>query len=218
MDSMQFLQLILHFDQHLGSVISQYGTMVYLVLFAIVFCEIGLIPLFFLPGDPLLFICGAFCATGAIDIRVLIPLLFIATVAGSMLGYWIGNAVGHKVFTNHYKWLDKTALHKTHAFYENRGGMTFLLSPYIAVVRTFAPFVGGVAEMTFTKFLFFVTAGAALWVVTLVAGGYFFGNLPVIRDHLSAIVLIGIGAGVGALVLGSMWRYYIQRRNPLYKS
>ena len=212
MDWIQLLQIGLHFDQHLGSAISQYGTTIYVMLFAIVFCEAGFIPLFFLPGDPLLFICGAFCASGAINIWILVPLLFIATVAGSIVNYWIGSAIGHKVFTKDYRWLDKAALHKTQVFYEDHGGITFLLSPFVAVVRTFAPFVAGVAEMTYTRFLLFVVAGAALWVVTLVVGGYFFGNVPVFRDHISSIVLLGVGVGVGSLVLSGVWRFFNSRK------
>lgn len=209
---MEILRIALHFDQYLGTAVAAYGTLVYLLLFAIVFCEIGLIPLFFLPGDPLLFICGALSATGAVDVRIVAPLLFVATVAGSVLNYRIGSAIGQRVFTQDYRWLDKAALARTHAFYERHGGVTFLLSPYVAVVRTFAPFVGGVAAMTFSRFLLSVTAGAGLWVGSLVAGGYFFGNLPVVRDHLSAIVLIGIGLGVGALLLGTLWRLYRRPR------
>ncbi|MDR3426521.1 VTT domain-containing protein [Silvimonas sp.] len=212
MDWTQLLQLSLHFDQHLGGLIAQYGTTVYVMLFAIVFCEIAFLPLFFLPGDPLLFICGAFCARGAIDIWVLIPLLFVATVAGSVVNYWIARGIGQRVLAREHRWLDRNALQKTHAFYEQRGGMTFLLSPFIAVIRTLAPFVGGLSAMTFARFLWFVTLGAALWVGVLVVGGYFFGNVPLIRDHMSSIVLLGVALGVGALVVSSVWRLIKGRR------
>jgi len=206
MDWTQLLQMSLHLEQHLGGAISHFGAAVYVMLFAIVFCEIGIVPLFFLPGDPLLFICGAFCATGAIDIRIVVPVLFVATVAGSVVSYRIGGALGHSVFARDYRWLDKAALLRTHAFYEEHGGVTFLLSPFIAVVRTFAPFVGGVAQMTFAKFLLFVVAGAAVWVLSLVAGGYFFGNVPLVRDHMISIVLLGMAVGVGSLALSGLWR------------
>jgi membrane-associated protein len=206
---MHIVQIILNFDQHLGSFIAQHGTLVYAMLFAIVFCEMGLIPLFFLPGDPLLFICGAFCATGAMDIRMLMPLLFVAAVAGSVVNYAIGAAMGRKVFTENHGWLDKNALRKTQAFYRDHGGVTFLVSPFIAVVRTFVPFVAGASQMPFARFMLFMVAGAAIWVVTLVTGGFFFGNIPLVHDHLSAIVLIGIGAGLGALVLARLWRLHV---------
>src|SRR4051794_31451749 len=181
MDLMQLLQSVLHFDQHLGNAIAQHGTAIYVILFAIIFVEIGILPLFFLPGDPLIFLCGAYCATGAINVLIVAPLLFAATVLGSLLCYASGRALGTRVFTHDYRWLDKAALNRTHAFYENHGGLTFILSPFIAVVRTFAPFVAGVAQMTFARFVTAVTAGAAVWIVTLVGGGYYFGNVPIIH-------------------------------------
>ncbi len=206
MDFMQFFDMVLHVDTYLGTVIEQYGTMVYWVLFAIVFCETGLVVLPFLPGDTLLFIGGAFCATGAMNEWLLIALLIVAAVGGNTINYWIGSAIGHKVFTHDYKWIDKAALHKTHAFYENHGGKTIILARFVPIVRTFAPFVAGISEMTFVKFQVFNIAGAALWVIGLVAAGYFFGNIPVIRDHLNAIVLLGVGAAVIPLMLGGMWK------------
>ncbi len=208
MDFVQFLDMILHVDKYLGAVIAQYGTLVYAVLFAIVFCETGLVVLPFLPGDTLLFIGGAFCATGAMNIWMLMALLIAAAVSGNTVNYWIGSAIGHKVFTHDYRWLDKAALKKTHAFYENHGGKTIILSRFIPIVRTFAPFVAGVSDMTFTKFQFFNITGAVIWVVGLVAGGYFFGNIPIIRDHLNTIVLLGVGAAVIPLALGGVWKFY----------
>ena len=212
MDWPQLLHLALHFDQHLGIAIAEYGVAVYALLFAIVFCEIAFLPLFFLPGDPLIFICGAFCATGAISLWVVMPLLFAATVAGSAVNFRIGRAIGQKVFTQDYRWLDKAALQRTHRFYEEHGGITFLLSPFIAVVRAFAPFVGGVSAMTYSRFLLFMTAGAAVWIVTLVPAGYFFGNVPLVRDHMSGIVLLGIGLGVGSLIISGLWRWLRKQR------
>lgn len=205
---MQFFNAVLHFDQYLDIVIGQYGSMVYIALFAIIFCETALLVLFFLPGDPLLFISGALCATGAINIWILMGLLFTAAVIGSIVNYWLGNAIGNKVFMQNYRWLNRTALLRTHEFYERHGGITFLLSPFIAVVRTFAPFVAGVSAMTFKKFLLFTIAGDAIWVVTLVPGGYFFGNISLIRDYLNSIVLLGVGAGMGSLLMGGLWKYF----------
>jgi membrane-associated protein len=187
-------------------VIAQYGTMVYWVLFAIIFCETGLVVVPFLPGDTLLFIGGAFCATGAMNEWLLITVLLAAAIGGNTVNYWIGSAIGHRVFTHDYRWIDKAALRKTHMFYENHGGKTIILARFIPIVRTFAPFVAGVSEMTFMKFQLFNIAGAALWVVGLVAGGYFFGNIPIIREHLNTIVLIGVGAAVVPLLLGGLWK------------
>jgi len=131
---------------------------------------------------------------------------------GSVLNYLIGKVMmrklGQKIFSYQHPWLDQDALQKSHAFYEKYGRITFVLSPFIAVVRTFAPFVGGVSNMTFSKFLYSATAGAAIWVVTLVVSGYYFGNIPVIRDHISAIVLIGLGLGLGALAVSGLARAY----------
>lgn len=212
MDVMQLLQVALHFDRHLGGLIEQYGTAVYAMLFAIVFVEIAFLPLFFLPGDPLIFICGAFAATHALDVWLVTPVLFGATVGGSIVNYWIGRVIGETVYTADYRWLDKNALRKAHAFYEVRGGLTFLLSPFIAVVRTFAPFVAGVARMTFARFGSFVVLGAAIWIVSLVAAGYVFGNVPVVRDHMSSIVLLGVAVGVGSLLVSGLWRLISRRR------
>ncbi len=214
MDIAGLSQLVIHFDQHVGSFAVQHGTAIYAMLFAIVFAEIGLIPFFFLPGDPLLFLCGAYCATGAISIWVLMPVLFAATIGGSTLSYAIGKRVGVKVFSLNYRWLDQQALHRSKDFYERHGHITFLLSPYIAVVRTFAPFVAGVSAMAYPKFLLSVIAGAALWTGGLVIAGYYFGNVPIIRDHMNAIVLTGIGLGVGSLAFGSIWRHVKCARCP----
>ena len=212
MDFTQTLQIILHFDQHLGNLTSQYGVAVYVMLFAIIFCEIGVVPLFFLPGDPLVFLCGAFCASGALSLWVLLPVLYVATVGGSALSYATGARVGVKVFNLNYRWLDKSALNRSHTFYEKHGQITFLMSPYIAVVRTFAPFIAGVSSMSFSRFMLSVNAGAALWIGGLALGGYFFGNQPIIRDHMNAIVLSGIGLGVGGLLASGLWRYVKARR------
>ena len=208
MDFMQFFDMILHVDKTLGVFIAQYGTLVYMVLFAIVFAETGLVVFPFLPGDTLLFIGGAFCATGELNAMVLFALLMVAAVGGNTLNYWIGSVIGHKVFTHDYKWLDKAALHRTHLFFEKHGGKTIILCRFVPVVRTFAPFVAGVSEMTWSKFQLYNVTGALLWVVGLVAAGYFFGNIPVIRDHLNTIVLVGVAAAVVPLMLGGLWKFY----------
>ncbi|MDF3837200.1 VTT domain-containing protein [Cupriavidus basilensis] len=206
MDSTQVLPLLLHFDQHLGSAISAYGTLVYGILFAVVFCEIGLLPLFFLPGDPLLFICGAFCASGALKLWILMPVLLVAAVAGSLLNFAIGKAIGTRVLAGDYRWIHRDALRKTHDFYQRHGGLTLLLSPFVSVVRTFAPFVAGVSAMPAARFALAASAGAALWVISLLVGGYLFGNVPLVRDHMSALVLLGLALGLGSLLVASAWR------------
>lgn len=207
MDFMQFLDIILNVDKVLGQVIVQYGTMVYAVLFAIVFCETGLVVMPFLPGDSLLFIAGAFCATGAMNVWLLMGLLIVAGTAGNTLNYWIGRKVGKTVFTKDYVWLDKKALYQTHVFFEKHGGKTITMSRFLPIIRTFAPFVAGVSEMPHGRFQFYNIAGALAWVISLVLGGYFFGNIPIIRDHLNTIVIIGIGAAVFPIALGGIWKF-----------
>jgi membrane-associated protein len=208
MNFMQFVDMILHVDKYLDTVVTQYGEMAYAVLFAIIFSETGLVVVPFLPGDTLLFLAGAFCANGAMNMWGLMALLTGAAVLGNTVNYWIGSAIGHKVFTHDYKWLDKRALQKTHAFYENHGGKTIILSRFIPVVRTFAPFVAGVSEMTFAKFQLYNITGGVLWVCGLTTGGYFFGNIPIIRDHLTAIVLLGVGAAIVPIIIGAVWKLY----------
>ena len=207
MDLMQFVDMILHVDKTLGTLLAQYGVYVYAVLFAIVFCETGLVVLFFFPGDTLLFIAGAFCATGEMSYALLTILLIIAAVTGNTLNYYIGGAIGHRVFTHDYRWLNKDALQRTHEFFERHGGKTIILARFVPVVRTFAPFVAGVSDMTHTRFQMYNVTGATLWVLSLVTGGYFFGNIPVIRDHLTVIVLVGVGAAVVPLALGGLYKF-----------
>ena len=207
MDFMQFFDMILHVDKTLGMLLSQYGIYVYAVLFAIVFCETGLVVLFFFPGDTLLFIAGAFCATGEMSYPLLMALLIVAAVTGNTLNYHIGEAIGQRMFTHDYRWINKDALKRTHDFFEKHGGKTIILARFVPVVRTFAPFVAGVSDMTHTRFQMFNITGAVLWVAGLVTAGYFFGNIPVIRDHLTAIVLVGVGAAIVPLALGGIYKF-----------
>jgi membrane-associated protein len=206
MDFLQILDLIVHIDQSINTVIQQYGTLVYVVLFAIVFAETGLVVMFFLPGDTLLFIAGAVCLTGAMNIWLLIILLIAAAVLGNTTNYWIGGAIGHRVFTHNYRWINRDALDKTHMFFEKHGGKTIIMSRFVPVVRTFAPFVAGVSQMGFVQFQIYNVTGAVIWVVSLVSAGYFLGHIPVIRDNLNTIVVIGITAAMLPLMLGGLWR------------
>jgi membrane-associated protein len=206
MDFMQFFDMILHVDKTLGMLLDQYGLYVYAVLFAIIFCETGLVVLFFFPGDTLLFIAGAFCATGQMDLGLLILLLVVAAVSGNTLNFWIGEKIGQRVFTHDYKWINKDALRRTHAFFEKHGGKTIILARFVPVVRTFAPFVAGVSDMTHTRFQLYNITGALLWVISLVTAGYFFGNIPVVRDHLTTIVLVGVSAAIVPIALGGLWK------------
>jgi len=214
---LQFANLVLHIDKFLGVFINQYGAWVYAVLFLIVFAETGLVILPFLPGDSLLFIGGAFCATGEMSLPALIVLLLLAAVSGNTVNYLIGRMIGPKVFNSHIpvleRFLDRAALQKTHNFYEKHGGKTIVLARFIPVVRTFAPFVAGASQMTFKRFQFFNVAGAFFWVLLLVLLGYFFGNIPFIRQYLNVIVLVGIGAAVVPVVLGALWKM-MRKQSP----
>ena len=208
MDWMQLLDIVLHVDKTLGVIISQYGTWVYFILFAIIFCETGLVVTPFLPGDSLLFIAGAFCATGAMNMELLMVILVVAAVVGDNLNYFIGRKIGRAVFTRDYRWIDKKALFHTQAFFEKHGVNTITQCRFIKVIRTFAPFVAGVSEIHLIKFQLYNVAGALIWVVGLILAGYFFGNIPIIRDHLNTIVLLGVGAAVIPVILGGFWKFY----------
>ncbi|MGZ8290244.1 MAG: VTT domain-containing protein [Telluria sp.] len=207
MDLMQFLDMVLHVDKTLGMLLAEYGIYVYAVLFAIVFCETGVVVLFFFPGDTLLFVAGAFCATGEMNYLLLMALLITAAVTGNTLNYYIGEAVGNRVFTHDYRWVNKDALRRTHTFFEKHGGKTIVLARFVPVVRTFAPFVAGISDMTSARFQFYNITGAVLWVVSLVTAGYLFGNIPVVRDNLTAIVLVGVGIVMVPLTLGALYKF-----------
>ena len=206
MDLMQFFDMILHVDKTLGVLLAQYGIYVYIVLFAIVFCETGLVVFFILPGDTLLFIAGAFCATGQMSYPLLMALLIVAAIGGNTLNYHIGEAVGQRMFTQNYRWINKDALHRTHDFFEKHGGKTIILTRFVPVVRSFAPFVAGVSDMTHWRFQLYNVIGAVAWVASLVTAGYFFGNIPVVRDHLSEIVLVGVSLALGPLAIGALYK------------
>ncbi|AWP76585.1 MULTISPECIES: VTT domain-containing protein [Bordetella] len=209
---LDFLNMVLHIDQTLGIWVEQYGVWVYLVLFLIVFAETGLVVLPFLPGDSLLFIAGAFGATGHMDPVLTAALLIVAAISGNTVNYTIGRYIGPRVFSMNLRFLDRNALMRTHAFYEKHGGKTIVMSRFIPVIRTFAPFVAGVADMRLARFQLFNIGGALLWVISLVAAGYFFGNIPLVREHLNTIVLIGLGAAIVPVVIGALVRLLQVRR------
>lgn len=209
---LDFFQMVLHIDQTLGVWVQQYGVWVYLVLFLIVFAETGLVVLPFLPGDSLLFIAGAFGATGSLDPILLSALLIVAAVTGNTLNYAVGRYFGPRVFSMNLRFLDRGALMRTHAFYEKHGGKTIVMSRFIPVVRTFAPFVAGVADMPLSRFQLFNILGALLWVISLVAAGYFFGNIPLVKEHLNTIVLLGLAAAIVPVVGAALFKLLRARR------
>lgn len=203
-----FLNMILHIDQYMGAWVTQYGLWIYLVLFLIIFCETGLVVVPFLPGDSLLFIAGAFGASELINPVLLGALLAAAAILGNSVNYAIGRIIGPRVFSSNLRFLDRNALMKTHAFYERHGGKTIVLSRFIPLIRTFAPFVAGVTAMNLVRFQLFNVTGAVLWVVGLITLGYFFGNVPIVKEHLNTIVLIGVGAAIVPVIIGALWKVY----------
>lgn len=213
MDLMQFFDMILHVDRALEALILQYGTLIYVVLFAIIFCETGLVVMFFLPGDTLLFIAGALCAVGEMNLPLLMFLLTTAAILGNTSNYWIGEKVGQRVFTHDYRWLNKEALTRTHDFFEKHGGKTIVLARFIPVVRTFAPFVAGVSDMTHARFQLYNFTGAILWVGLLTTAGYFFGNIPIVREHLTEIVLVGVAVALVPMLLGGLYKLTRRMQN-----
>lgn len=185
------LQYVLHIDTYLISFVTHYGVITYAVLFAIIFCETGLVVTPFLPGDSLLFAAGSIAAHegNPLNIQLLFVLLLVASVLGNKLNYFIGRFVGPRVFTANQSWLlNKKYLLQAHEFYEKHGGKTIILARFIPIIRTFAPFVAGVAYMTVRQFTLYNLLSAALWIGSLLCAGYFFGNLPVIKEHFSIVV------------------------------
>lgn len=184
------LEFIFHLDRHIDAVIVQYGTFAYALLFAVIFAETGLVLTPFLPGDSLLFTVGALAARGSLNVAGLILVLAAAAIAGDTVNYWIGAAVGPRVFrAGRSRWLNPRHLDRTHQFYEKYGSMTIILARFVPIVRTFAPFVAGIGRMTYWRFLTYNIVGGIVWVVLFVLGGYFFGNLPVVRDNFTIVIL-----------------------------
>ncbi|MEP7176075.1 MAG: DedA family protein [Gemmatimonadales bacterium] len=197
----QFVDLFLHLDTHLSQVIAQYGTWTYLILFLIVFCETGLVVTPFLPGDSLLFAAGTFAALGKLDLWLMMLLLMAAAILGDTVNYWVGAAIGPRAFSGDLKLLKKKHLDRTQAFYERHGGKTIILARFVPIVRTFAPFVAGVGTMSYGRFLLYNVVGAALWVGLLVPAGYFFGNIPVVRENFTIVILVIVALSVMPIVV-----------------
>ncbi|EJL03040.1 DedA family protein [Pseudomonas fluorescens Q2-87] len=184
------LDLILHLDVYLDLLVTNYGTWVYAILFLVIFCETGLVVMPFLPGDSLLFIAGAVAAGGAMDPLLLAGLLMLAAILGDSTNYLIGRTAGEKLFSNpNSKIFRRDYLQQTHDFYDKHGGKTVTLARFLPIIRTFAPFVAGVGKMNYLRFLGFSVLGTVLWVGGLVTLGYFFGNVPFIKQNLSLLVV-----------------------------
>jgi membrane-associated protein len=188
----QFFDIVLHLDRHLLWLVDNYGVWVYLILFLIIFCETGLVVAPFLPGDSLLFVAGTLAAAGAMYVHGLFALLVVAAFGGDNTNYWIGRYLGPRVFRIEKSRLFNPAhLDRTHRFYERHGGKTVIFARFLPIIRTFAPFVAGIGRMVYPKFMFYSFSGSVFWIGFFVFGGYYFGNLPVVRQNLT-LFIIGI--------------------------
>ena len=184
--------LLVHLDRHLATLLEQHGAWVYLLLFVIIFCETGLVVTPFLPGDSLLFIAGTLSAGGGIDVHLIAVLLVAAAALGNTVNYSIGRFIGPKVFHwEESRLFNRRALDRAHAFYEKHGGKTIVITRFVPILRTFAPFVAGIARMTYLSFTAYNLAGALAWVLSLLYAGYWFGNVPFVKENLT-IVIVGI--------------------------
>jgi len=190
------VDLFLHLDRHLGEIIRDYGTWTYLILWAIIFCETGLVVTPFLPGDSLLFAAGSFAALGSLDPHWLFLLLSIAAILGDTVNYWLGAWIGPRAFSGEIRFLKKEYLDRTHRFYEKYGGKTIILARFVPIVRTFAPFVAGIGAMNYGRFIVYNVVGGVAWVAIFVYGGYYFGTREFVQRNFSlvivAIVLISV--------------------------
>ena len=188
----QFLDIVLHLDVHLVALVQEYGLWIYAILFAIIFCETGLVVTPFLPGDSLLFVAGAVAASGAMEVNLLVALLIVAAIAGDLTNYAIGRWLGVKFFTDRSsKLLNPEHLVKAHEFYERHGGKAVIIARFLPILRTYIPFVAGLAAMDAKRFALFNVTGGILWVASLTYAGYFFGNIPWVKGNLT-LIIIGI--------------------------
>ena len=201
-DQVKYLiDFILHIDEHLNSIIAQYGTWTYAILFAIIFVETGLVVMPFLPGDSLLFAAGAFASRGSLNPFVLTILLSVAAILGDTVNYWIGRYFGPRVFTSDSRLLNKRYLERAQEFYERHGGKAIVFARFVPIVRTFAPFVAGVGAMNYPRFLFYNVAGGLAWIVLFVWAGYFFGNIPTVERNFELVIFAIIGLSVVPMVI-----------------
>jgi membrane-associated protein len=208
-----FIDLFIHLDQHLNEIIRNYGLWTYLILFLIIFCETGLVVTPILPGDSLLFAAGTFAALGALDPLLLFLLLTVAAVLGDTVNYWIGHYAGPKVFQQQrVRFLKKEYLLRTHEFYERHGGKTIIIARFIPIIRTFAPFVAGIGSMSYGRFLAYNLAGGVLWIGLFVIGGFYFGNIPLVRKHFSLVIVAIVVLSVMPGVIEFM-RQWFQKKN-----
>ncbi len=208
---MQIWQMILNFDAHLPQLVAMHANFVYAILFAVIFLEIGVLPLFFLPGNPFLFVCGAVWAASQLNIGLLVVVLIGAAILGNFCAYWLGSTLGQAFFVDYLKWPNQAALDKTRTFYDKYGEKGFLFCLFLPIVRTVAPFLAGITNMSFVKFARSAALGAIIWVLACVLAGYFFGNIPVIKNHLGAVTVMGLAIVILFFALSKVWQKFLKR-------
>ncbi|MCX5903890.1 MAG: DedA family protein [Proteobacteria bacterium] len=206
---LRFFDILLHLDKYINVVIQDYGQWTYLILFIIIFCETGLVVTPFLPGDSLLFVAGAFAALGSLNLVWVLVLLSAAAILGDTINYWVGNYIGPRVFQmENSRIFKKEYLDRTHQFYEKYGPITIVIGRFVPIIRTFAPFLAGVGSMTYGKFLAYNVVGGILWIVLFTLGGYFFGNLPIVKKNFTFVIFAIIIISVMPTVI----EYFRQRK------
>jgi len=197
---LSIFRFITQFDSYLEMMVTNYGVLVYLILFIIVFCETGLVVTPLLPGDSLLFVAGAFACRGLLFLPLLVPLVVMAAIAGDSANYFIGKYFGEKFFKDNSRFLKKSYIEKTNMFYERYGAKTIVLCRFVPIIRTFAPFIAGLGRMNLAQYMLFNVIGALLWVTTFLCAGYLFGDLPVVRESMTLLILGVIGLSVLPLI------------------
>jgi membrane-associated protein len=201
------IDFILHLDVHLGQIISTYGIVTYAILFIIIFVETGLVITPFLPGDSLLFVAGAFAALGALNVLILLVLLALAAILGDTANYWIGHSLGKKAVASHRLLVNEKHIAKTEQFFQRHGGKTIILARFVPVIRTFAPFLAGTGRMQYGKFISYNIIGGILWTALGILAGYFFGNVPFVKNNLSLFIL-----GIVVVSLIPIILYFVRSR------
>jgi membrane-associated protein len=200
------LDIFLHIDDHLAAIIAQYGLWTYALLFLVIFMETGFVVTPFLPGDSLLFAAGTFAALGSMNLGLLLAMLMVAAVGGDTVNYWIGHYLGERAYS--IKWVKKEYVERTHAFFEKHGGKTIFLARFVPIVRTFAPFVAGIGRMSYRHFFSYNVFGGIVWVALFTLAGYFFGNIPFIKDNFELVII----AIILISLLPAVWEAWKARR------
>jgi membrane-associated protein len=204
-----FIDVFVHLDRHLSMVIQHFGAWTYVIIFMIIFCETGLVVTPILPGDSLLFGLGSFAALGALNVEWLLILLAVAAITGNIVNYAIGYFVGPKIFhRENVRFLNKSYLERTHLFYERHGGKTIVIARFLPIIRTFAPFVAGIGKMTYPRFLFYNVVGSVAWVSIFILGGYYFGNLPVVKSNFTFVIFAIVVISVLPVVIEYFRHHY----------